>query len=238
MTNGETVTDMPKNCPRHVVFRLNDLVPKDIPEIYKKIGALHEDATWAQMDQGAFRREVALKQEVASGVWVSGRADFVGVDRIIETKGTAAKNAKSQIYTHGRYREDHLAQLLFYMIGFEKRIGELNYQIYKLNEEKTEITPLCARTFIVTIADNGEVFIDGATVPVANTQQLLDNLAQQVKVVTGELTPVPRPRDSLINWKPCNFCAFKIACQEYDSGNDGSIECLITLAKRYRNESP
>ncbi len=186
---GLNRADFNGSCWRWVVSTMG--VKKEIDEAYAKLGTIWEEACTASLTtlgNVEIEREVPFKAELEGGVIISGRADIVGPDFIVECKAH---------YSRARYNsaphEDHIAQLVTYMMEFEKPKGMLMVAYYEEAEDSTDLVQDGFKTFTVTIAeDDNTILIDGNNYKFT-LNDLADGYAALSRhLIAGTLPEVPQ----------------------------------------------
>lgn len=152
---GLNRADFFKGCWRWIVSTQG--VKNDIDPAYGKLGEAWEAAcetSITSLNPGQeLQREVSFRYEIAEGVQLSGRADFVAENGVIECK---AHYSKSRFVNAPG--EDHIAQLLLYMLQFEKTNGMLMVAYYEA-EEDGSLVQADFQVFRVSIADDASTVL-------------------------------------------------------------------------------
>jgi len=220
---GQTaVTDYDSGCLRSIVFKAHSPVKPDIEEKYKAVGALHEAKHAVSLYPNDQLWEVPFKDEVLPGVQLSGRCDFIVGDEIHETKGSLSKSAGYVL--NGHYKVSHLAQLVTYMLRFDKPVGKIVFGAYK--ETKDGYTETGRREFRVLVSDTGRISVDGVDSHFT-VQDLLSHRYWAAALIRDRRVHPVRP----MNWdakfgSPCSLCPFKGVCAKYDEGGMSDDEAI------------
>ncbi len=246
---GDTVvTEYDSGCLRKILLTSKG-VRGDIPAVYMRVGAVHEDNYAAGManmqDVATFLREVPIKAPVPGyeTVMYSGRADFIADHRIAvtgklggklievihETKATISKTTRLKVIRKGLVKTNQLAQLVSYMIQRQTPYGILFVGYYEENAEG-ELVCTESRRFKIFIDDEGAVYIDG--MPSGFTAQ--DQIAHRIaaaRVLTEDVIG-ERPDGWNAPYSgPCVRCPHKMTCILVDTGSISTVTDFVAAAK-------
>ncbi len=209
------VVDYNSACLRYILpaYEANRV---EIKPIYGRIGAIHEDRHAAVLGERMAHRELPIKVNYSENIQYSGRADFITVeDEIHETKASLSKNFLYSVIRKKKVKLSHLAQLVSYLIHFNKSVGKIVTGFYKHNEEKDTIEFKEGADFDVKIEENGDIYVDNKKYIYTrqNQEQYLQMAINTIK--TGEI-PKQRPSNYMEFMGPCAFCPLKVLCKVYD----------------------
>jgi hypothetical protein len=225
------VTDYDSGCLRAILLAANG-ARTEIPEIYMKVGAAHEDwyeETVLKKDPRiiTYATEVPIKLPIpgVEGVLYSGRMDVLAAHEkvgtvIHETKGTISKNTRLAVIRKGKVKLNQLAQLVSYMIAKECTRGKLVVGYYE--DEDGSLVHQEGRDFKVEIDEDGSILIDGERYEYTVAHQMAHRQAAARTLVSGEIAERPANWDQ--KWGgPCGNCTFREVCNKFDRGElDGS----------------
>lgn len=178
-----------------------------------------------------YKREHPFTVNLAGGVLVSGRIDFVTSTRLIELKSTRSTNKRTKLRA-GAPSTENVAQLVAYMFALERDSAELIYTY--INEEKNtkENYP-----FTVKIEPSGQILINDEAYRY-DTFSYLSHRSAAARVVSrvsgGDWRAIvdsdrPANYDSKYA-SPCNYCPFRFACAKLDRGEVTGVEGVLESA--------
>ncbi len=207
------LTQYNSGCIRSIVLTQLLDYKVDIDPIYQKLGAHHEDLLAERLKDQIVERELVIKAPITDKVIYSGRADFILKDgTILEAKASILKTK----YKRERLpKASHISQVVSYMLQLEEGAAVINWGHYKaitkMDGYKFEL--MGEAHYVVLLADNGQVVIDGEPTQYFAQDQLAHMHAAAKALESGDWQAVPRP----YNWKakfgsPCNYCPFKEKC--------------------------
>lgn len=234
-----TFTTYKTGCLRKILLQSRE-VQAPVAKKYGDLGTINEDRHAARLErEGVFYiREAPFKEDIGNGVHLSGHADFVlcgssyddmRPKSVDELKSVQSKNVRREVIKKGFYNVENLAQLVCYMSAMDVLEGRLLYTYYeKVGEEWTAMDE---RIFAVAIDEHYRIFVD-----LKPTQYTVFDLYAHQKAaseVIAKGTIADRPN----NWdapfvSPCGYCAFKSACDAYDSN---AIEGTESFVQQCRN---
>lgn len=162
----------------------------------------------------SYEREVSFHKEINATTYISGRADFVLKDKIIEAKASFSSNFRT-LLKNGDYRLNHLAQLGLYMLHFKKTKGVLFCGMYQYGRDK-KLFMTYSRKIRVELKDDAfyvDDFPSGYT-----KQNLIDYLIQLTKALHSDVLAPPPVLDDPENFKsPCKYCALRLICSSVNT---------------------
>lgn len=210
------ITEYDSGCLRAIVFKGLSPHRTEIDPKYMRVGAHHEDAHAAALEQQGipFEREIVMKEEVLPGVQLSGRCDFLLEREIHETKGSLSKSAGYVL--KGKFKVGHLSQLVTYMLHWDKPIGRIVFAAYK--EAGDAFKETGRRTFTITLGHGGGVLVDDLNTPYF-VQDLLAHRNTAAVLLSERRVHPERPLNHDAKFgSPCAYCPFKTVCDKYDAG--------------------
>ena len=159
--------------------------------------------------------------------------DYLGTDpgdvkKVYELKSTESRNVLRAM-KQGTFKTENLAQLVSYMIAVGTDQGELRYA-YMEPDAQGQYTIKSERAFDVKVNDFGRLIIDGK----ANRFTVYDQLAHQqmaAHVIENDIV-FDRPANySAAFGSPCQYCSFKEACNQWDSGSIESVDGFVEVSQ-------
>jgi len=235
------VTDYDSGCLRSILLQANG-ARTQIPEIYMKVGAAHEDwyeETVLKKDARiiTYATEVPIKLPIegVEGVVYSGRMDVLAAHEkvgtvIHETKGTISKNTRLSVIRKGMVKLNQLAQLVSYMIAKECTRGKLVVGYYEEDGDGTLVHQE-GRDFKVEIDDSGAILVDSVPTGYSAMDQLRHRNAAARVLASGEVVAA-RPDKWDQKWGgPCGNCNFREVCDKFDRGELGGKNEFIDAGR-------
>lgn len=206
---GQNLTSDNKGCFRFQQFAYGLTLP--IHPRYTALGDQHEQSIQRALiaKDIAHEREVAFHKTINDNTYISGRADFVLEDEVIEAKASFSSNFRTML-KNDDYKINHLAQLGLYMLHFKKKKGGLYCGMYQYGRDK-KIFMTYGKKISVVLRDDAFLIND---MPTGYTKQnLVDYLIQLTKALHSEqLAPSP-VLDDIENYKsPCRYCPLRTIC--------------------------
>jgi hypothetical protein len=214
-------------CIRKILLYSKD-VQAPIPIKYTKLGAKNEDL-YANVLAFPYEREGEVSGQITETVGYTGHFDYC-VDgpygkEVHELKCTDSKSTLYNVIVRGNYRLENLAQTVAYMDALEVERGQLIYTYYLEGIRDTQ------RSFIITLADSGQIIVDGEPIKfyIQDIHRHKLNAAQAIE----NDTVWQRPE----GWQqkfgsPCGLCKFKDTCDSYDAGVINTTQEFIDSAKQ------
>ena len=234
-----TFTTYKTGCLRKILVQSRN-VQAPVAKKYGDLGSINEDRHATRLDAlgVVYQREVAFKEDLGSGVHLSGHADFVhyengktvGVD---ELKSVQSKNVRREVIKKGLYNVENLAQLVSYMSAMDVLQGRLIYSYY---EHVSDVwTCIDERIFAVTIDEHYRIFVDSKP-----TQYTVFDLYAHQKAA-ADVIATGRVADRPANWdaafiSPCGYCPFASACDAWDQNAIESKEAFVEHCKNLVKE--
>lgn len=237
MQGSIVFTETPSGCLRNTLLQSRGVRDNNIDPCHIIRGAMNEEEFEKRLQaQGAdYKREVPVQSPVAGfpSVTFSGRCDFIILDeqgnrRVIELKSTESKSRLKDIKS-GFYKIYNLAQLVAYMIENRTTKGELIYTYYakvgdQYKQEFESVLP-------VVVDDHGSIVVNNLPSGFTVHDQLLHRVNSAKVITEGIIWSRPHKWD--VKWKsPCNFCAFKSACDRVDSGDIVDADTFAVEAQK------
>lgn len=227
------ITEYDSACLRSILIKAHGIQGPEIDEANAAVGQTHEAFYARELAQFTkMAAEVPLKGEI-DGIAYSGRADFItdhGTFRVIhETKGTISKNTYKKVIKEGKYKINHLAQLVFYMIRFQIDRGKIVSGYYE--QEDYLFIQKDKREFKVVIQDSGEIYIDGSWTGYTVQDQLNHQIAQAEVLKNKTIWCRPDRAEDRFG-SPCSYCPFKNTCIKYDTGVISTVDELVESARQ------
>jgi hypothetical protein len=164
---------------------------------------------------------------------------------VVETKCATTKKRILETFVHGKYKMQHMIQLVSYMIALDLKDGFLVYgagEPYKYSFKKVvkEFAQWDIYTFKVTLDDNKFVVKDTQT----GVESLLcirpEHVVRYLEYATWVLneqvvnTLIPEPFSEFTD--PCKYCEFNPVCEQVkgDVGIEDFIEACKTLIEQQK----
>lgn len=227
--DGQNTSSSSSTCYRYK--QLSQGSEFELHPIYNLIGEKHEEAIESHLKSNNkdYKREEPFKVNVAKNVELSGRADFVLDDMILEAKATLSTSMKSRL-NKGEFKYEHLAQLICYMLFFKKLKGQLVYGYYQYNNVYELVR---TKTFIFKVEiDDGQIIVDG--IPTGyDVINVIDNVKTTTKYLLSDvLAPPPDDIDFNSFTSPCKYCVLQKLCKPtFESVED------VKLTKGLKNQA-
>jgi len=196
-------------------------IRKSIPPIYAAMGEVSERRFEKVLLSRGYEVEVEapFKLELADGVVMSGRIDFVakkdGKTYVFEKKSTINNNKKSAI-KHRKLEESQLAQICTYLLALKINEGYLVQTMYHLAKDFQSIVIGAEVEYHVEIKGR-DIYVDGEVY-----KYNADDLARYYKYQihyrkNKELANKPVKATQKYG-SPCHFCPAQGFCHQYDLG--------------------
>lgn len=231
------------SCYRYQVVadHADQPIKSNINPIYAAVGALDEHRYEQVLISRGYdvQAEVAKRDEIAPGVIVSGRRDFVISKSpteqsdwsvaIVEKKSTISKSKKTRIKKR-QIEESQLAQLVTYMALDKINTGFLVQTFYYFPKDLNRLEVGAEVEYKITLKDRS-IYVDNELY-----ERTLDDLAAYYKTQIfyrqGKQIG-PRPANAHKPYgSPCNFCPLKDFCNEFDLGHISEHEMLTDVPKK------
>lgn len=217
---GQNLTSDNKGCFRFQQLAYGLKLP--IHQKYTILGDKHEQAIERMLiaKKIPYEREVEFKKTINDSTYISGRADFILTDQVIEAKASFSGNFMTML-KNGDYKINHLAQLGLYMLQFKKAKGNLYCGRYQYGRDK-KIFMTYGKKISVQLRDDS-FLVD--SMPSGYTKQnLVDYLIQLTKALHSDQLAAPPVLDDIENYKsPCRYCALNVIC-----GNAQTLQTITT----------
>lgn len=232
----QVFTDFNTGCLRKILLQSLQ-VTETVASKYGKLGAENEERhakrLFESVQLGSYERERSFSRPIDHKVTLSGHIDFVIKDatdhavRIDELKSVQSPNQYRQIVKHGKYKLENLAQTVAYMGESRVQHGHLIYTYYK---EGAGGSPTDERIFDVAIDRFGRIGVDSQPTQFHYQDVLAHQAAAAHVIAKKEIGPRPFDGERLFTGA-CGYCAFKGACDRYDSGTVRGLEAFVDLAR-------
>lgn len=213
---NDHITDYNSGCFRYLAITKN-MIRKTLDPKYEVLGKVHEAHHKDRLiSQGLFEaEEIPVRVDLGEAV-LSGRCDFLTVNGgIDETKASISKSFQYQVINKGNYKIGHLAQLVAYLVHFNRQHGRIICGFY--TETDNGFVLKKERIFEVSFDTTGRILVDGHFSGYHAKDQHAHSLMAAKVVASGEI--VGRPMNYFEFTGPCHFCPLKNLCKEYDRGN-------------------
>lgn len=244
MLGDQVVTKYNSGCLRSILIKANGVRDGELAPILERLGKVAEAAHAKDLtDAGkAYDTELPIKSALSEYVEYSGRADFVvrGKETTVvhEVKGHLSKNTRRDVIRQGKYNPSHLAQLVSYMVQLRTPFGNLVCGYYEETwDEEPSLVRQEARTFLVEITDDGQIYVDDTP----SGYSVADLLAHQRAAVKclekAEIGPRPAEWQQKYT-SPCFYCPFKTACDEHDAKGMSTVVFLQSARDAVANAVP
>lgn len=217
---GQNLTSDNKGCFRFQQFAYGLELP--IHQKYITLGEKHEQAIERMFvtKKIPYEREVAFHKPINDNTYISGRADFILADRVIEAKASFSSNFMTML-KNGDYKINHLAQLGLYMLQFNKTKGDLYCGRYQYGRDR-KIFMTYGKKLPVQLRDDS--FLVDAMPSGYSKQNLIDYLIQLTKALHSNQLAAPPVLDDIENYKsPCRYCVLHVIC-----GNSQTHQTITT----------
>lgn len=236
LRDGQVQTKYASACLRSILLKFHGIKDTSFDPKHSERGAWDEHR-WEQIlisEGRVYQREVPLKYQIPdTDFHISGRCDFLlPTERLIIEKKSSESPSVLTMLNKNLYKSENLAQIVLYMLitGFET--GHLIYSYYKVSKSGIKVyTPHVDKVYVVTIADNGNIQVDGKFSKYT-VDDLVQHLMAQTEIFDAVEVP-PRPANYDSQWEgPCGMCPFSKSCTAYDDGLVDTAEEFINLTKK------
>jgi hypothetical protein len=204
MQGATTNANFKEGCLRYIAVKDRLTTRTEIPQLYQTIGHLAEERVDSMWAADAFvSREVPFQLDLGDDVIISGRADFVTPNSVVESKASISPT-KRAMWRRGQYSVEHLGQLVLYMLALDRPIGLLKCSYVHLTKDASW---LGFEDFEWSIyrKDNA-ILVQGAEIDLT-VQDVLGYFAAAKHALIGTDLP-PRPTTT----NPCRICPFQAVC--------------------------
>ncbi len=236
---GEMVfTDYKTGCLRKILLQSKEQQATIDPK-YGILGKINEDRHEARLisEGKKYIREFEFKTSIPSvpEVYFSGHMDFLLLENtfpvsVDELKSVTSKNVKRTVIKNGEYNTENLAQTVAYMGEAKVPKARLIYTFYEVDTNNNNYYATDERIFNVGVDDFGKITVDSKPTQFTFNDVLAHRVAS-AKVIRDSVV-AQRPYRWELNFvSPCTFCAFKEACDKFDSGEIVGTDAYVSYAK-------
>jgi CRISPR/Cas system-associated exonuclease Cas4 (RecB family) len=231
MIGGRVRSDSPNGCPRRLLLRNESIeTPFDTStlDMFAQ-GYKWEDVFKKRLESkgSVFEADKKFKIDLDEGVNWTLSTDFYvtqPITCIIETKCCVKRQRVLDTFVHGKYKIQHLLQLICYMVATETPLGFLSYGSaidYKYNRKgvKVEVKALedvysfkveqKGNTFVITDTQKGS-----SELSIINKRHVISWL-NYIKWVLQEKVYDALPPDPFGEYiEVCKYCPFQEVCTD------------------------
>ena len=212
---GTTNAKYPEGCLRFLsvkhLVRASNWGRVELHPIYSAIGTIAEEYVKSEISPDEFiTREAVIQYDLGDNVSVSGRADYMTGDSIIEVKASVSSR-KRAMWRRGEMLESHLGQLKSYMLFSQRDKGVLRafYMHFTREGMNLSLEPFVHAVHELTVQDEQDLHAFYSTVKHA--------------IVGGDLPPTP------ITTTPCVTCPFRDVCSLDLKSKDDFVDNVNTI---------
>ncbi len=204
MQGATTNAFFKEGCLRYISIKDMITTRTEIPQLYQTIGNLAEERLAVTFDQRLFvSREVPFQLDLGDDVSISGRADFVLPNSVVESKASMSASKRAQ-WRRGQYSPEHLGQLVLYMIALERPAGWLKCSYVHLTKDASWLGFEDFEWHVCVV--DGKIMVQGEEIEMT-VQDVFAYFAAAKHALIGSDLP-PRPTTA----NPCQNCAFQAVC--------------------------
>jgi CRISPR/Cas system-associated exonuclease Cas4 (RecB family) len=196
------------------------LTRAEIDPIYQAIGRITEERFF--INKPEYQREVPFKTPVNGEVTISGRADGVADDHVVEIKSTISQVKRREVIKQGILPPEYLGQLMTYLYAFHKSWGIIHVAYLHFDKAGNNLE-FETRDFKVELVEN-VIYVDGER-KVENARWYVMNFYTTLAglIISDTLAPMP------ITNNPCKSCVLQATCEKNLKSKAEFVEELNTL---------